>query len=81
VGAAERIDGELREGLLMNRDDPEELKEKVLRLLNKERWPALSRAAQEVSQSYSWENYFLELEKQLYQLANVSTDKMSHDRV
>jgi UDP-glucose:(heptosyl)LPS alpha-1,3-glucosyltransferase len=70
VGAAERIDGELREGLLMNRDDPEEIKRKVLCLLNKERWPALSRAAREVSQSYSWENYFLELEKQLYQLAN-----------
>jgi UDP-glucose:(heptosyl)LPS alpha-1,3-glucosyltransferase len=69
VGAAEQIDGELQEGLLTHRDDPEEVKEKVLRMLDRERWPALSEAARVVSERYSWEKYFAELEKELYRVA------------
>lgn len=69
VGAAERLAGELREGMLVNRDDPEEIKRKILQLLNKERWPALSSAARLVAEKYSWENYFVELEKQLYEVS------------
>ena len=69
VGATEKIAGELREGMLLNRDDPEEIKQKILRLLDQKRWPVLSAAARATAEKYSWENYFAELEKQLLEVA------------
>ncbi|MFQ5849122.1 MAG: glycosyltransferase family 4 protein [Candidatus Binatia bacterium] len=69
VGAAEQIEGDLREGILVNPGDPEELKKRILRLLDKDRWPNLSRAARQVAEKYSWPKYFAELEKQLNEIA------------
>jgi len=65
VGAAEEIEGDLRDGIIVNADDPEELKDRILRLLSKSRWPLLSKAARNVAERYSWDKYFLELQKQV----------------
>ncbi len=65
LGSTDRLDGELTEGLLVNGDDPEEIKAKLLRLLDAKRWPELSREARRVAEKYSWERYFTELEEQL----------------
>lgn len=71
IGATEKIEGDLREGMLFNRDDPEELKAKVLHLLDKKRWPALSSAARLVAERYSWDNYLVELERQLHEVIGL----------
>jgi len=49
VGAVEEIEGELKEGILIDPDDLKELKMKILRLLDKDRWPSLSTAARQVA--------------------------------
>jgi UDP-glucose:(heptosyl)LPS alpha-1,3-glucosyltransferase len=69
VGATEKIEGELREGMLLNRDDPEEMKHKILRLLDPDKWPLLSASARRVAEKYCWDQYFSELEQQLYDVA------------
>jgi len=69
VGAAEEIDGVLGEGILINPDDLDELRLKILRLLDKDRWPDLSNAARQLAVKYSWERYLEELEQQLYEVA------------
>jgi UDP-glucose:(heptosyl)LPS alpha-1,3-glucosyltransferase len=69
VGAIDEIEGDLLEGVLRDPDDLEELKRKILRLLERDRWPALSRAAREVAKKYSWDGYLLEIERQLLELA------------
>jgi UDP-glucose:(heptosyl)LPS alpha-1,3-glucosyltransferase len=69
VGATEKIDGDLRAGLLLHRDDPEEIKEKILRLLDKDKWSMLSEAARATAEKYSWNDYFSTLEKQLHEVA------------
>ncbi|MGH7831458.1 MAG: glycosyltransferase family 4 protein, partial [Candidatus Binatia bacterium] len=72
VGATEKLEGDLRGGMLVHRDDPEEMKGKILRLLDKDRWPALSNAARLVAEKYSWNNYFLQIEEQLREVAGLS---------
>ena len=69
VGAAEGIHGELREGILRDPTDPEDLKSRILRLLDKGRWSTLSRTARELAESYSWDRYLNELERELYEVA------------
>ena len=69
VGATDRIEGVLKEGMLVDRNDPAEMKEKILRMLNKDSWHRLSEAARRVSEKYSWDNYFRELERQLCAVA------------
>ncbi|MGH7847179.1 MAG: glycosyltransferase family 4 protein [Candidatus Binatia bacterium] len=65
VGATEKMAGELREGMLLNRDDPEEIKRKILYLLDRKSWAMLSAAARATAEKYSWENYFAALEREL----------------
>lgn len=69
VGATEEMEGDLKEGIIADPCDPEELKEKILRLLDKNRWPSLSKAARSSAEKYSWEKYFSDLEPQLYDAA------------
>jgi UDP-glucose:(heptosyl)LPS alpha-1,3-glucosyltransferase len=65
VGASESLEGDLRHGLI---DDPEDLpglQGKIEWSLDPERWPALSRAARETAEKYSWDKYFDRVEELL----------------
>lgn len=65
VGAAELLAGELREGILVHPDDPRELQDKILAMLDRRRWPLLALRARELGERCSWSNHFLELERYL----------------
>ena len=69
LGSTDQLDGDLTEGILTDPDDPEELQRRILRQLDKSRWPSLSRAARQVAEKYSWAKYFKELEVELNGLA------------
>ncbi len=69
LGSTDQLSGDLTEGILTDPDDPEELKSRILRQLDKSRWPSLSRAARQVAEKYSWAKYFSELEMELNVLA------------
>lgn len=72
VGAAESLHGELRQGIVTDPDSARELKEKIEWGLDRERWPALSRAAREAAEKRSWENYLDRLEQQLNEVRSRS---------
>lgn len=63
VGAAELLAGQLREGILVNPDDPRELQDKILAMVDHRRWSILTSRAREIGERWSWSNHFLELEK------------------
>jgi UDP-glucose:(heptosyl)LPS alpha-1,3-glucosyltransferase len=69
VGALDQASDDLREGLLGDVENSEELKSKILSLLERERWPELSRSARRTAERYSWENYFSGLERIMEQVA------------
>ncbi len=69
VGVTTEIEGDLRKGILINPDDPEELKERILWLLNRDRWENLSRTARKFAEQYSWERYFAKLEEVGFEVA------------
>jgi UDP-glucose:(heptosyl)LPS alpha-1,3-glucosyltransferase len=69
VGATEKMAGELREGILLDREDAAEIKRKIVHLLDRKKWPALSAAARATAERYSWENYFAELEREFSRAA------------
>lgn len=68
LGAVEKLQGALRQGILMDSDGPKELKQKIDWALDPERWPILSQEARRLAERYSWENYFSELEQQMQEL-------------
>ena len=68
VGAAESLRGELRCGIVGDREGSEGLKQKILWALNRERWPVLSQLARKVAEEHSWERYFDQLEQQFEEL-------------
>jgi UDP-glucose:(heptosyl)LPS alpha-1,3-glucosyltransferase len=72
VGAAEVIEGELQEGIVNNPDDPAELKNKILALLDPVRWEILSRKARQVAEKYTWSAYLDGVEKTLHELCAQS---------
>lgn len=72
VGAMDRVDGELKEGILINPDDPQELKTKILRLLDPIRWPSLSLKARQMAEKYTWTAYLDQIEESLYDCCNGS---------
>ena len=65
VGAAELLAGQLREGILVNPDDPRELQDKILAMVDHRRWSNLTSMARELGERWSWSNHFLELERVL----------------
>ncbi|HWP56357.1 MAG TPA: glycosyltransferase family 4 protein [Candidatus Acidoferrales bacterium] len=69
VGAAEKIDGELRQGLLRNQDDLDELRQKVRLFLDRARWPQRSQAARSAAEKYSWDHYLSAIETLLHEAA------------
>lgn len=68
VGAAEVLEGELAQGILASPDDPLEMEAKILRLLERDRWPVLSEHARRIGERYSWKNHFRELEEHILEV-------------
>ena len=69
VGAAEQLKGPLREGILANADDSREMEEKILWMLDRDRWPSLSKEARRIAENFTWKNHFQELETYLMKVA------------
>ena len=65
VGAAEVVEGDLRQGIVNNPDDPIELKSKILTMLDPVRWEILSGKAREIAEKYTWSAYLDGVEKAL----------------
>jgi UDP-glucose:(heptosyl)LPS alpha-1,3-glucosyltransferase len=65
VGAAAGVKGPLSEGILSNPNDSAELKDKILRMLERERWASLAREARLAAEKYNWENYLDRVEQTL----------------
>jgi UDP-glucose:(heptosyl)LPS alpha-1,3-glucosyltransferase len=72
VGAAEVLSGELAEGIVAFPDDPAEIENKILSLLQRNRWSHLSEEARKLGEKYSWSNHFRELESFLVEVAEQS---------
>lgn len=70
VGAAESLQGELRQGIVTDEAGPVGLQQKIVWGLDQERWPALSQMARQLAETCSWENYLNQLEQQFYELRN-----------
>lgn len=69
VGAAELLTGELQQGILACPDDPAEIENRILWMLDRSRWPYLAELARKIGERYSWENHFGELENYLLEVA------------
>lgn len=69
VGAAEILAGELEQGILTRPDDPAEIEDRILAMLDSSRWRSLSERARGLGERYSWKNHFRELEGCLAQVA------------
>jgi UDP-glucose:(heptosyl)LPS alpha-1,3-glucosyltransferase len=72
VGAMDRVEGDLKNGILTNPDDPHELKQKILRLLDPARWPLLSQQARQAAEKYTWRAYIDNVERSLYECCRQS---------
>jgi UDP-glucose:(heptosyl)LPS alpha-1,3-glucosyltransferase len=57
VGPTDKMEGELKEGILADPDDPIELKSKMLRFLDPARWSSLSQQARQLAEKFSWQRY------------------------
>jgi UDP-glucose:(heptosyl)LPS alpha-1,3-glucosyltransferase len=68
VGALDKVDGELRTGILENPDDPTEMQRRISWLLDPTRWPELSRQARRIAEKYSWKAYIENFEAVLFEL-------------
>jgi glycosyltransferase involved in cell wall biosynthesis len=71
VGAAEQLKGPLKEGILANADDSREMAEKILWMLDRDRWLSLSTQARKIGENFTWENHFQELETHLTEVAKM----------
>jgi UDP-glucose:(heptosyl)LPS alpha-1,3-glucosyltransferase len=69
VGAAEQLKGRLKDGILSNADDSREMEEKILWMLDRDRWPSLSTEARKIAENFTWKNHFQELETYLMEAA------------
>ena len=70
VGALDKVEGDLRAGILENPDDPAELKQKISCLLDPVRWTSLSQQARRVAEQYTWNAYVEKLEAALLSLSD-----------
>lgn len=68
VGAAELLEGELRQGVLGDADDPEEIRTAIRRALEPSRLEMLRQRARELGKRYSWESHFDSLERLLHKI-------------
>jgi UDP-glucose:(heptosyl)LPS alpha-1,3-glucosyltransferase len=67
VGAMNGMNGPLAEGIVSDPDDPGEIKEKILKLLDRTRWSLLAREARQVAEKYTWDKYLDHLEQTLFE--------------
>lgn len=74
VGAAEVLHGPLAQGVVDRADDPEELKSKLLLLLDKANDGSWSEAARRLGEEHSWTNHFVKLEAILRESRRVARD-------
>ncbi|HTM07768.1 MAG TPA: glycosyltransferase family 4 protein [Verrucomicrobiae bacterium] len=72
VGAGEILNGTLARGIVETPDDPAELAERIVWLLEAERRSILSAEARSVAEHYSWNNHFRALERVLYETARLA---------
>lgn len=72
VGAAEVLHGPLTLGVIERADDPTELRNKLLLLLEKSTDPSWSEAARRLGEEHSWKNHFATLEAVLRQSCRVA---------
>jgi glycosyltransferase involved in cell wall biosynthesis len=68
----DQVEGELKDGILTNPNDAEELKTKILRLLNPLRWQLLSIKARQAAEKYTWRAYLDRIETSLYEACTQS---------
>ncbi len=68
VGAAEVLEGELKQGVLRSPDNAEEFATRILLLSDPARHPILSEKARRLGERYSWKNHFRELESYLLEV-------------
>jgi UDP-glucose:(heptosyl)LPS alpha-1,3-glucosyltransferase len=71
VGAAELLEGELREGIVGRPDDPEELRAAIGRMLEPARLEALRGRAREIGEKHTWDAHFDRLEQVLRETLEV----------
>jgi UDP-glucose:(heptosyl)LPS alpha-1,3-glucosyltransferase len=71
VGAAEILHGQLAQGIVNRIDDPKELEEKLLLLLENSRDPVWIREARRVGEEHSWANHFLRFDAVLREACRV----------
>ncbi|MBI4527652.1 MAG: glycosyltransferase family 4 protein [Deltaproteobacteria bacterium] len=76
VGATDQMDGPLREGILKDSENPEELRGTILKLLDPSQWPFLSREARRIAEKFSWEKYLNQVE---WALREVSSGSPSYE--
>jgi UDP-glucose:(heptosyl)LPS alpha-1,3-glucosyltransferase len=63
VGAAEVLSGRLSSGIVENPDEPTDLENKILFLLESARDPKIAQEARKIGEKYSWDNHFRELDR------------------
>jgi glycosyltransferase involved in cell wall biosynthesis len=68
VGAAELLEGELLEGIIEQPENPRELADKLVLVLDKSRDRSLRQRARQIGETYSWENHFREFDAILLDL-------------
>jgi UDP-glucose:(heptosyl)LPS alpha-1,3-glucosyltransferase len=62
VGASEILKGKLADGIVVHPEDPKELVDKLLAMLEGGRHPTFALEARELAEAYSWSNHFSKLE-------------------
>jgi UDP-glucose:(heptosyl)LPS alpha-1,3-glucosyltransferase len=71
VGAAELLHGRLAQGIVNQLDDPKELEEKLLLLVERSRDPLWIREARKLGEEHSWANHFRKFEAVLREACRV----------
>lgn len=77
VGAAEILHGRLAQGIVNQIEDPQELEEKLLMLLERSRDPVWIGEARRVAEEYSWANHFSRFEMVLREACRVPSGDAS----
>jgi UDP-glucose:(heptosyl)LPS alpha-1,3-glucosyltransferase len=63
VGAAEVLKGELAEGIVVHPEDPEQIANRLLAMLERSLDPSFGSAARKLGEQYSWKNHFDKLDR------------------
>jgi len=63
VGPTEKMEDELKDGILEDPDDPIELKSKILRFLDPARRSSLAQQARRLAERFSWQHYLDDVER------------------